>query len=248
MSLPDWPWPRIFTHRCGGTLAPENTIEALDVAARFGTGVEFDVMLSADGTPHLLHDETLERTTDGHGQMAQTSDAALAALDASAGFDAWRGARVPSLSNAAARCRELGVAVNLEIKPSHGADQHTGRVVATAAREYWRGSATAPLLSSFSETALEAARAAAPELPRGLLVDRLPADWQPRCNRLGVVSLHADTRFITAQQVAAVRAAGLRLVLYTENDPARAAARFAWGVDAVVTDRPDRVRAAAARP
>ena len=66
---PEWPIPRVFTHRCGGALAPENTLAGLRIAAALGIrAVEFDVMLSADGTPWLIHDETLERTTDGIGQ------------------------------------------------------------------------------------------------------------------------------------------------------------------------------------
>lgn len=247
MKSTDWLWPRIFAHRGGGTLAPENTVEAFAIAARHACGVEFDVMLSAEGTPHLMHDETLERTTDGHGRMAESADATLAQLDASRGFDAFRGARVPRLGDAAARCRELGLGANLEIKPARGAEARTGEVVARLAREAWQGT-TPPLLSSFSEAALSAAREAAPELPRGLLVERLPDDWQSRCARLGAVSLHADVRHITAEQIAAVKAAGLWLVLYTENDPQRAARHFAHGADALITDRPDRVREPAPRP
>lgn len=247
MKFTEWLWPRIFAHRGGGTLAPENTLEAFAIAAHQACGVEFDVMLSADGTPHLMHDETLERTTDGHGRMAECSDAELARLDASRGFDAFRGSRVPRLAEAAARCRELGLSVNLEIKPARGVEALTGEVVARLARDLWRGM-TPPLLSSFSEAALSAAREAAPELPRGLLVERLPDDWQSRCARLGAVSLHADAQHTSPAQIAAVKAAGLWLVLYTENDPRRAARHFAHGADALITDRPDRVRAPAPHP
>lgn len=247
MKSTDWLWPRIFAHRGGGMLAPENTLEAFAIAARHACGVEFDVMLSADGTPHLMHDDALERTTDGHGRLADHSDAVLARLDASRGFDAFRGARVPRLTEAAARCRELGLGANLEIKPARGAAARTGEVVARLARDLWRGM-TPPLLSSFSEAALSAAHEAAPELPRGLLVERLPDDWQSRCARLGVVSLHADVQHTSPAQIAAVKAAGLWLVLYTENNPRRAALHFAHGADALITDRPDRVLAPAPRP
>lgn len=241
MKSTDWLWPRIFAHRGGGTQAPENTLEAFAIAARHACGVEFDVMLSADGTPHLMHNETLERTTDGHGRLAEHSDATLARLDASRGFDAFRGVRVPRLAEAAARCRELGLGVNLEIKPARGAEARTGEVVARLARQAWQGTHP-PLLSSFSEAALSAAREAAPELPRGLLVERLPDDWHARCARLGAVALHANVEFITPARIAAVKAAGLWLVLYTENDPQRAAQHFAHGADAIITDRPDLVR------
>jgi glycerophosphoryl diester phosphodiesterase len=243
-----WPWPRVFAHRCGGSLAPENTVAALDVATRFGAGVEFDVMLSADGTPHLIHDETLERTTSGHGRVAETGDAALSRLDASAGFSDFREVRVPRLLEAARRCRELSLGVNIEIKPSRGCDTRSGETVARLVQQYWDGDLPPPLLSSFSESALSAAARAAPPLPRGLLVETVPDDWRARCERLGVVALHAEAGQITRTQIGAVRAAGLWLVLYTENDPARAARLFALGADAIITDRPDLIRAPRGRP
>lgn len=241
MSAANWPWPRLFAHRCGGTLAPENTLEALEIAARFGTGVEFDVMLSGEDTPHLMHDETLDRTTNGHGRVAEIDDVTLAGLDASMGFERFRGARIPRLIDAAHHCRALGLAVNLEIKPPHGRDTRNGARIAALARQCWHDCALPPLISSFSDAALSAARDTAPELPRGLLVGAIPEDWQERCMRIGAVSLHADARHITRREAAAVRSAGLWLVLYTENDPQRADQLFAWGANAIVTDRPDRV-------
>lgn len=239
-----WPWPRVFAHRCGGSLAPENTLEGLEVAARYGTGVEFDVMLSADGTAHLIHDETLERTTSGRGRVAEVGDAQLATLDAGAWFSPrFAGARIPLFEEAARRCLALGLAVNIEIKPAAGQALRTGQVVARLTRELWQGASCPPLLSSFSETALEAAREVAPELPRGLLVEAVPPDWRQRCERLGVRALHADTRTLSQPQARAVKAAGLWLVLYTENDATAARERFAWGADGLITDRPDRVQA-----
>ena len=78
MRTRGWPLPAVVAHRCGGALAPENTLAGLDASAACGCrGVEFDVMLSADGTPFLIHDETLARTTDGHGAVAATVDAVL---------------------------------------------------------------------------------------------------------------------------------------------------------------------------
>lgn len=242
MTTGAWPWPTIFTHRCGGILAPENTLEAMAIAAEFGTGVEFDVMLSADDTPHLIHDETLDRTTDGHGRISDTHDAALATLDASAGFDRLHGARIPLLSDAARRCRKLGLAANVEIKPTPGRDRHCGARIAEVVQQCWAGAELPPLLSSFSEVALAAAREVAPELPRGLLTGALPTDWAERCTRIEAISLHVDARHLTRQASAAIRQAGLWLVAYTENDPRRADELLTWGVSAIITDRPERLR------
>lgn len=237
-----WPYPAVFAHRCGGVLAPENTLEGLDIAAQWCGAVEFDVMLSADGTPHLFHDECLDRTTNGAGPMSGTSDSELAMLDAGGWFHPrFRGLRVPTLAQAIDRVLELRLAANIEVKPACGFEAETGTAVARAIAETWPDTVDVPLLSSFSEVALEAARLEAPALPRGLLVETLPADWRARCARLAVQSLHLHTRRVSAADVAQIRAEGLNVVLYTENEPRRAGRRFDWGVDAIVTDRPDRV-------
>ncbi|THF65946.1 glycerophosphodiester phosphodiesterase [Pseudothauera nasutitermitis] len=239
-----WPWPRVLAHRCGGALAPENTLAGLPVAVAAGCrGVEFDVMLSADGVPVLIHDETLERTSNGRGAVADTPYAALRGLDAGSWFAArFAGERIPTLAEAAERCTALGLAVNLEIKPSSGREAQTGEVAAGLASRLWSAAVLPPLLSSFSETALDAARRRAPELPRGLLVEGVPADFAARCARLGAVALHVADAGLQRAQVDAVRAAGLHLAVYTVNEPPRAAELLAWGVDCVITDRPDLIR------
>lgn len=241
-SIGAWPYVHFFAHRCGGGLAPENTLAGLKVARSYGCGVEFDVMLSADGTPFLMHDETVDRTTNGSGRMPDCRDVVLRQLDAGSWFDRrFSGEPVPTLSDVARHCIDWGLGVNLEIKPASGFEAETGRVVAELASRLWQGRAPIPLLSSFSELALELAAATAPWLSRGLLVDRIPIDWRERCRRLGVRALHANARYIDAAQVAAVRDEGLWVVVFTENDPARAARLFDWGVDCIITDRPDRV-------
>ncbi|MGL1834292.1 glycerophosphodiester phosphodiesterase [Rhodocyclaceae bacterium SMB388] len=236
----DWPYARVFAHRCGGTLAPENTLSGLAVAHRHRCGVEFDAMLSADSTPFLIHDETLERTTDGRGAMAETRDEALQRLDAGGWFGAsFAGEPLPTLVETGRRCIELGLDVNIEIKPSAGADESTALVVSRLASELWWGYPLPPLLSSFSERALEVAARTAPGLPRGLLLTTIPPDWEARCSRLGVRALHAQAERLDQAQARAVKAAGLWLVVYTENDPQAAHRLFEWGVDCVITDRPD---------
>lgn len=236
----DWPHPRLIAHRCGGALAPENTLAGLRKAFELGyRAVEFDVMLSGDGTPVLIHDETLERTTDGRGRVADTSDAELARLDAGS----WHGAQfagesLPSFGDAAELCIALGLWANVEIKPSAGHEAATGRKVALAARELWAGQPP-PLLSSFSAEALAAARAAAPELPRGLLFVAPPDDWPETFRRLACLSLHCSRRHYTPALLARARAADIPLLLYTVNDPDDAAQLLRQGVAALFTDRPD---------
>jgi glycerophosphoryl diester phosphodiesterase len=235
-----WEHPRLIAHRCGGSLAPENTLAGLRVAASHGfRAVEFDVMLSADATPVLIHDETLDRTTDGCGRVAETSDAELARLDAGSWYSArFAGEPLPSFGDAAELCQALGLWANVEIKPSVGREAETGRKVALQTRELWSG-LPPPLLSSFSQTALAAAREAAPELPRGLLFEAPPQDWLAICRRLQCVSLHCSRRHFSSRLLAEARAAGIPLLLYTVNDAEEAERLLRQGVSALFTDRLD---------
>ena len=230
-------YPRIIAHRCGGALTPENTLAGLRLAARLGCrGVEFDVMLAADGVPVLIHDETLQRTTSGQGRVAALSSAQLAALDAGGRHHpAFAVEPVPTLDEALQLCTALGLWANVEIKPSAGQEAGTGRVVA-------RHAATAKgqlLLSSFSAEALRTAADEAAQLPRAILVEAIPADWRDLVAAVGALAVHCAARELTAEALAAVRGDGLPLACYTVNRRDDAERLFAMGVSAVFTDRPD---------
>lgn len=238
-----WPYPKIIAHRGGGALAPENTLGAIRAAASRGfKGVEFDVMLAGDGTPVLIHDETLERTTNGRGKVPDLPYEELARLDAGAWRGArWRNERIPRFEDAARLCRELGVWANVEIKPAEGHERATGLAVALLARELWRGAALPPVLSSFSVEALEAAREAAPELPRGYLVDKVPENWRQTLRRLGCIALHCNHRTLKARVAKEVHAAGYAVLCWTVNDRRAAKKLLGWGIECLVTDKLDRI-------
>jgi glycerophosphoryl diester phosphodiesterase len=230
-------YPRIIAHRGCGALTPENSLAGLRLAARLGCrGVEFDVMLSADGLPLLIHDETLERTTSGRGRVADMRFVELARLDAgSYRHDAFAAEPLPSLDAALRLCGQLGLWANVEIKPSARCEAETGRVVARQA-----AAALGPLiLSSFSLPALVAAAAAAPQLPRALLVKALPPDWRERVKQTGAIAVHAAAQEMTAAAAQAVTAAGFPLACYTVNRREDADRLFAMDIAAVFTDRPD---------
>ena len=235
---PLWPLPRVVAHRCGGALAPENTLIGLDLTQALGFGaVEFDVMLSADGTPWLIHDETLERTTDGQGKVCETSDAVLAMLDAGVRHHrAYAGEPLPTFAAVAARCRALGLRANVEIKPAAGFEAQTGEAVARVILEHWSGDAL-PLVSSFSDAALAAARRVAPALPLGYLWDVPPEDWLERAARHGVYSLHCSAHGASEAVLAAARAHDIPVLCWTVNDRAQAESLLARGVTSVICDR-----------
>jgi glycerophosphoryl diester phosphodiesterase len=228
-------------HRGGGTLAPENTLAGIRKAAAVGlAAVEFDVMLSADNVPVLIHDETLERTTDGRGAVAATPYARLAELDAGVWFGReFQGEPLPSFEQAGKLCVELGLWANVEIKPALGFERETGAIVAKLVQTLWRGVSPAPLLSSFHPASLDAARESTPGLPRGFLAERIGPGWAETPGALGCVSLHCNCEYLTQAQADEIRAAGYWLLCYTVNDPGSARRLFSWGVDAIFTDRPD---------
>jgi len=183
----------------------------------------------------LLHDETVARTTDGRGRVADLTYAQLARLDAGAGEP------VPRFADAARLCRELGLWANVEIKPAQGYERRTGEAVARMAAELWRDAPLPPVLSSFSALALAAARHAAPQLPRGLLVARIPPRWRAMLRDLECVALHANHRALNARLVAEAHAAGYAVLAWTVNDLRSARRLIGWSVDCLVTDALKRV-------
>ncbi|RDU95592.1 glycerophosphodiester phosphodiesterase [Trinickia dinghuensis] len=243
--MANWPYPRIVAHRGGGALAPENTLGAIDTGAGLGLKmIEFDAKLSADDVVFLLHDDTVDRTSNGHGAAARQPYAELGALDAGSWFDPrFAGERMPTLVQVYERCARHGLAANIEIKPCPGREAATGRLVAREAAHLWASAGVPPLLSSFSFDALEAARDAQPDLPRGLLFGAVPNDWRAQTDALACVSLHADHRKLDARLVGEIKAAGLFILAYTVNDPERARTLAQWGVDSICTDRIDLIGA-----
>ncbi|CAN5232671.1 glycerophosphodiester phosphodiesterase [soil metagenome] len=244
-----WPWPRVIAHRGGGTLGPENTLAGFEVGRAAGhRAVEFDVMLTRDGVPVVIHDPKLGRTVPGNRPVAEMTAAELVGLDAGSWLGAqFAAARVPLFVDVLAWCRRHDVWMNIEIKPSSvGAAYETGRVVGETTRAFYDGVEAGPALpelSSFSIHALQAARMAAPTFARGLLVTKVPADWSDRLADTGAVALHARHGELDRDLVARVRDAGVPMVAYTVNEPARARELFDWGLDAICTDRIDLIGA-----
>lgn len=240
-----WPFPKIVAHRGGGTLAPENTLAAMRCGLAHGFhAVEFDVMLSRDGIPVVVHDPDFGRTIAGAGKVSDCTAQELAAMDAGSWFGpAFSGERVPTLAQVADFCIENRIWMNVEIKPAPGFDEQTGRVVAEWSKHRFANEAALPLLSSFSFAALAAARSAAPEIPRGYLVDTIPPDWRQRLDALGALALHTNQANLSPQQARLIKNAGFGLFCYTVNDPARAREILSWGVDGFCTDRIDLIGA-----
>ncbi len=241
-----WLFPRWIAHRGAGKLAPENTLAAFRLGAAHGYRMfECDVKLSADGVPFLLHDATLDRTTNGHGLAAELSWDELSRLDAGRWHSpAYAGEPLASLESVAHFCLDNALALNIEIKPTPGSESLTGTVVANAAARLWADAQTGaipipPLLSSFQPEALEAARAAQAHLLRALLLDNFQIGWLETALRLGcvaVVGKHTQWEAVSVQQA---QSAGLRVLSYTVIEALDADRLWALGTDGIITDRVD---------
>ena len=241
MSLPAWPYPRWVAHRGAGKLAPENTLAAFRVGAAHGWRMfECDVKLSADGVPFLMHDATLERTTNGIGLGGDQPWDQLARLDAGSWHSrAHAGEPLPTLENLARYCLANGHLLNIEIKPTPGVERETGEVVAREAARLWQGAAVPPLLTSFQVESLKGAQAVQPELPRGLLLDTLWNGWLEAAQQLGCVAIVCNHALWDAAVVAQVHGAGMRALSYTVNDEWAAQRLIGLGTDGIITDRVD---------
>jgi glycerophosphoryl diester phosphodiesterase len=248
-SLPHWPYPRWVAHRGAGKLAPENTLAAFRLGARHGYRMfECDVKLSADGVPFLMHDATLQRTTNARAKLGQGNSAvggdhpwgALAQLDAGSWHSrTYAGEPLATLDNIAAFCKRSGYFLNIEIKPTPGTERHTGEVVAQHAARLWQGESVQPLLTSFDVEALQGALHAQPELPRGLLLDRLGTGWLETALTLDCVAVVCNHALWDKSTVTQAKSAGFRTLSYTVNDEWAAQRLIDLGTDGIITDRVD---------
>jgi len=224
--------PKVIGHRGAMAYAPENTLESFREARKRGaTWVEIDVKLTADGVPIVMHDPSLKRTTGVDRLVAETRAADLPGS-------------VPTFEQAIACFGELGLGCNVEIKPCEGREAETARVTVATLRRVWPTSLPIPLLSSFKEASLVAAREAAPQFPRAMLIDDLKDAWRAQAEAVGAAGVNTNGKRLTAVRAVEVRKAGYALSVYTVNDGDVARALVGMGVDCVITDAPDVVLAA----
>lgn len=235
--------PFIIGHRGAAGSAPENTMASFRRAAALGCAmVELDVRLSQDGKPVVFHDDRLDRTTNGSGEVDATPFADLRRLDAGSWFNAaFAQEPIPSLAEALAGIAELGMGVNIEIKAAPGREAETARLALIEARALWPGGRKPPMVSSFSRTALAIACKVVPAWPRGLLDRALPRDWPEACRDLACASVNLDHRHVDADVVRSLGQAGLACLAYTVNDAERARLLRNWGVRGIFTDRPEKM-------
>lgn len=228
----------IASHRGGGATAPENTLPAIRSALAAGFDyVEVDVALTADRQPVLMHDRTVDRTTDGEGRVSALTLAEVQRLDAGAWFrPEYAGTAVPTLAEFLDVLAASGRRAIVELKGEWDA----AAVGAAVAEVVARGLERRVAVSSFDARTLAMAASASPVMPRLFILKNLPPDVVRAATEAGVRGLVVSRRAILERPevVQELHAAGIRVVVYTLNSDTQWDEVTALGVDGIVTDDP----------
>lgn len=240
----NWPSPGrplVIAHRGASGYAPENTLAAFQLAVEQGADmVELDVHLSRDGEVVVIHDDRLERTTDGHGLVGSATLAELRRLDAGA----WRGAqftgqRIPTLDEVLAWAHgRTRLAIEIKNGPYFYPDIEA-KVAALLARHAMLDQA---LVISFDHHALRRLRAIDPRITTGVLYAARPVDPVALASACGAAVLEPHWSYVTPEDVQRAHAAGLRVVAWSTSAPDVLQHLIASGVDGIATDHPDLLR------
>jgi len=236
--------PLVFGHRGARQAAPENTMAAFQKALAAGAdGIELDVMLSADGVPVVIHDFTLDRTTNGHGPVAEHTWAELRGLDAGSHFSAeYRGEPLPRLEQVLDAFGD-SLRINIELKSASvandGLEARVGGLVAE------RGLIPTVIISSFNPFSLWRIRRTNPRITRGLLyAPGLPIYLRRAWSApfLALDALHPQASMVDAAYMLWAKGKGYHVNVWTVNDLAEMHRLLELGVDVLITDVPDMAR------
>jgi glycerophosphoryl diester phosphodiesterase len=234
--------PKVIGHRGAAAYAPENTLEGIATAADLGVEwVEFDVKLTKDSVPILFHDETLDRTTNGSGNVADMTYEEIRQFEAGSWFsDGFSGIKIPTLEEAVDVLLKHNLGLNLEIKPCPGREKETAEATLDVLSQIWDDHERL-LISSFQHVSLETARDMAPDWARGLLLggDEIDPNWKDLADYLDVTTINLGSRLITRDLCDDIMDMEMPILAYTINQPDEARKLQQWGVDCMFSDNPD---------
>ena len=230
-------------HRGASGQAPENTLSALSLAAAQGAKwVEYDVKITADKVVVLLHDDTLDRTTNGYGHVGQLSYNQISKFDAGQWFmKRYIGESIPTLHQAFDLMRFLDLSANIELKPCLGFEVETAIAVAQVIKAEIKNFPGDLIISSFNESCLREFRKIMPEIRSALLFFRIPWNWQLLAKDIGVDAIHCLHKHLNRVQVQQINSVGYPVRCFTVNSVHTAKRLFEWGVESLITDYPLRL-------
>jgi glycerophosphoryl diester phosphodiesterase len=225
--------PLVMGHRGWRDRYPENTLVSFEAALGLGCdALELDLHLCRDDEVVVIHDETVDRTTNGEGSVHRMTLAELQALDAGSWFaPEFAGARIPTLREALER---IPPALPLFAEVKDGRDAMTGPLI-----ELLAGRADSTIVHSFDGGFLRRFRQAAPQMTTGLLGNVTKLDMRGEAERLGCSWIHPCMEGLTRDMVAAWQADGFRVMTWTVRDADEARQALALGVDVIGADCPD---------
>jgi len=230
-------------HRGAAALAPENTMAAFEKAVELGADViELDLHMSRDGELVVIHDDTLDRTTDGRGPVHERSLEELMSLDAGRWFgEGFAGQRIPTLAQVLDRFAGK-VPLALEVKAGSTFFPGIEEKVVSALREHAAIGDSA--VASFDHYALRRLKEIEPTIRTAALLVGRPVSLSALAGPAKADGLALEASFVTKAEVEACRAAGLKLVVWVVNEPAQMRHFISLGVDGIITDYPDLLRLA----
>ncbi len=236
--------PHIIGHRGAAGYAPENTIEGIHVAADLGIEwVELDVKLTKDQVPIVFHDDTLDRTTNASGPVAEKTFDEIKELDCGSWYgESFIDTKIPSLEDAIDALLERNLGFNMEIKPCPGREKETAESALDILSSIW-DEHDKLLISSFQHVSLETALDMAEDWHRGLI---LPSEWPENLAELAeylqLSSININGNTVTREQVEKIIDMNKACLAYTINDEHKARYLQAWGVDGFFSDTPDLIK------
>ncbi len=232
--------PVLFAHRGASAHAPENTLAAFELAARQGApAIELDVKLSADGRVVVIHDQTVDRTTNGHGDVRNLTLAELKTLDAGSKFSTqYAGETIPTLAEvfeAVGKRLLINVELTNYASPNDALVSKVAGLVRQSGLEEW------VMFSSFHPLSLWRARRLLPSVPRGfLLLEGKAGSWVYRLldPLLTPEYMHPYLTSVTQEYVRTQHNRGKGVNVWTVNEPDDMRRLFDLGVDGIFTDDP----------
>lgn len=242
IALPGPTRDEVQAHRGASGIAPENTIAAFRAAAEQGAKwVELDVALSADGELIVIHDDSVDRTSSGTGNLGALTAAEITALDGGSWFDArFADERIPTLDQAIAALGEFGLNINVEIKQHKHHRSIDQLVTAVHAAISKRPAHMQIMISSFDPECLKAIHKLAPNLELAMLWGRVPDNWEEVLAAIPATTIHAHFKGLSIGLLEQTSAKGIKVRAWTSNDPVELVSFWGAGLTGVITDNPER--------